>query len=105
MTVLKIGGTVMAGGENDEFKETLDRTLEDHKPPRIVLDMADIRWMNSSAIGILAASLKTAREEGGDIRLAHISQPAISVFGDMQLDKVFKSFDAVEEAVNSFAEN
>jgi|GEM_PF-118076 anti-sigma B factor antagonist len=102
VAILTLGGTVMGGGETDEFKDARTRLVSDGKPPRIVIDLGDVRWMNSSAIGILASGLKSARESGGDIRLARISQPSISVFSDTQLDKIFESFDDVQAAVSSF---
>ena len=118
----------MGGGETGAFKEHVRRLIQDQKvtqivvdlgrvkwmnssaigiiaegsPPKVVVDLGDVRWINSSAIGILASSLKTAWKSGGDIRLARVSQPAISVFSDTQLEKIFKSYVEVQEAVTSF---
>ena len=103
VTVLTLSGRLMGGGETNEFKDHIQKILDEGKT-KIVVDLGRVKWMNSSAIGILIAGLQKVRVVGGDIYLARAGKRIISVFVTMQLEKVFKSFESVEEAVSEFGD-
>ena len=103
VAVLSLSGTMMGGGETSEFRDNIHRLTQDRKVTQIVVDLGRVKWMNSSAIGILTAGLKETRDAGGDIRLARAGERIISVFVTMQLEKIFKAYETVEDAVTSFS--
>ncbi len=103
VAILSLSGTMMGGGETNEFKDHVHRLIQDRRVTEIVVDLGRVKWMNSSAIGILTSGLKEARDAGGDIRVARAGERIISVFVTMQLEKLFKSYETVEDAVTSFS--
>ncbi len=103
VAVLRLSGTMMGGGETSEFKGYIHRLVQDRRVTQVVVDLGRVKWMNSSAIGILTSGLQEAKQAGGDIRLARAGERIISVFVTMQLEKIFKSYETVEDAVTSFS--
>jgi anti-sigma B factor antagonist len=65
---------------------------------RIVVDLSRIDFMDSSGLGALVGSLKTARQAGGDLRIAAPSAQVTMVLQLSNLDRVLASFDTPEDA-------
>ena len=65
---------------------------------RIVVDLAGTTFLDSSALGALIAGLKTARQAGGDLRIARPTEAVLTVFRLTNMDKVLRPRDDVEGA-------
>ena len=65
---------------------------------RIVVDMAETTFLDSSGLGALIAGLKSARQAGGDLRIARPTPSVLTVFQLTNLDKVLRARDSVEGA-------
>ena len=99
--VLTLSGPMMGGPETSTFKEDVSRIIQ-HGAKQIVVDLGRVKWINSSSIGILASSLRTVKAAGGEIRLARVGERVLSVFVATQLERIFRSYDSVGDAVSSF---
>ena len=77
-------------------------TLVDRNTPRIVLDLAGVRFIDSAGLGELVAWKKRAAELGGDVRLCRVPPRVQDVFELTLLTRVFRIFDSEAEAVASF---
>jgi anti-sigma B factor antagonist len=65
---------------------------------RIVVDMAETTFLDSSGLGALIGGLKSARQAGGDLRIARPTPSVVTVFELTNLDKVLRARESVEEA-------
>jgi len=65
---------------------------------RIVIDLNNVSFMDSSGLGVLVAGLKRARERGGELALAYGEGSVQKVLGITGLDKVFPTHGSVGEA-------
>jgi anti-sigma B factor antagonist len=65
---------------------------------RIVVDLHDVSFIDSSALGVLVGCLKEARRAGGDVRLASPAEQPAMVLRLSNLDRLLGSADTVEEA-------
>ncbi len=101
--VLKIEGELMGGPETAEIQRCIYEAIEKENI-EIVLDMAEVKWMNSAGLGILMASMTTLRGSEGDLRLARCTERVRRPIQITKLDSVIRIFDSTEDAVNSFAE-
>lgn len=63
----------------------------------ILLNFADVSFMNSSGLGALVAILKNVRTQGGKLYLCSISDRVKIIFSLSKLDRVFQIFDSQEE--------
>src|SRR5690625_1071993 len=68
----------------------------------VVVDLARVKFMNSSGLGMLIGALTTMRKAGGDLRIANASDKIESLLIVTKLITVFKHFQSLDEAVNSF---
>ena len=87
--------------EADEFKQALADDIESGKK-KIVVDLTDCEFIDSTFLGSLVVSLKKITSLGGDLRLVGF-QPAVhSMFELTRMYRVFESYKTREEAVASF---
>lgn len=66
--------------------------------PRIVVDLSGVDFMDSSGLGALVGCLKTARQAGGDVKIAAPSEQVTMVLQLSNLDRIFTSFATPEDA-------
>lgn len=69
--------------------------------PRIVVDMGETTFLDSSGLGALVAGLKTARQAGGDLRIARPTEAVTVVLSLTNMDKVLRPRDSVEGAFDA----
>ncbi|WP_442795854.1 STAS domain-containing protein [Pelobium manganitolerans] len=101
-----IGGTVYVTinlseaslNQSEDFKKFLYDIDEVH-PPKIILDLGKIEYMDSSFIGALVGGLKNVLSKGGEMALININSDVMSLFELTRLDKVFKICDNKEDAL------
>ena len=87
--------------EAEDFKRTLVRDIESGKN-RIVVDLADCEFIDSTFLGALVVSLKRITALGGDLKLVGFQPNVRSMFELTRMYRVFESFETKEEAVASF---
>jgi anti-sigma B factor antagonist len=68
---------------------------------RIVVDLAACEFVDSSGLGALVAGLKTARQAGGDLRIAHVGSQVATVLQLTNLDRVLRAHDSVDGALRA----
>jgi anti-sigma B factor antagonist len=76
--------------------------LLDEGRKQLVLDLAGVTYIDSSGVGMIAGKLKTVRDQGGDMKLAHLTRRSQRLLGMMKLLIAFETFDDTEMAVKSF---
>ncbi|MCU1693880.1 MAG: anti-sigma factor antagonist, possible RsbV [Frankiales bacterium] len=67
--------------------------------PRVVVDLSGTSFIDSSGLGALIAGLKTARQAGGDLRIAGAGEQVRMVLELTQLHTVLRPYDSVEAAL------
>ncbi len=99
--VIELSGNVMGGPDAAKLLDEI-RRLRDEGKKHIVVELGNVKFMNSSGLGMLISALTTIRNAGGDIRLARVGKKIQSLLIITRLITVFKTYDTVEEAVKSF---
>jgi anti-sigma B factor antagonist len=89
-------------GEGDlytssQLRDAILRLTEEGEN-RIVIDLNNVSFMDSSGLGVLVAGLKRARERGGELALVFGEGSVQKVLGITGLDKVFPTHGSVGEA-------
>ncbi len=98
---------VEAKGEIDMYtaqrlREVLRGALE--KVNKVVVDLSEVRFIDSTGLGVLIGGLRRAREKGGDLVLASPSERVKRILEITNLTQVLPSFDQVEEAILALKE-
>ncbi len=83
------------------LRSAIDRMLEDGST-RLVLDLADVSFMDSSGLGAVITGLKRARQAGGDLRLAAAGEQVQTVMRLTNLDRVLQPHTTVEDAADGW---
>jgi anti-sigma B factor antagonist len=65
---------------------------------RIVVDLSETEFMDSSGLGALIAGLKSARQAGGDLRIACPTEQVATVLKLTNLDRVLRPHTSVAGA-------
>jgi anti-sigma B factor antagonist len=69
---------------------------------RVVLDLAGIKYVDSSGIGTLVSLFKKMRLLEGDVKLASLTGQPLQIFRLLRLDKAFEVYDTPELAIEAF---
>jgi anti-sigma B factor antagonist len=64
----------------------------------VVLDFAEVTFMDSSGLGVLTDWFKRLRDEGGRLSVAAVTRPVQSVLRVSAVDQVLGVYDSVENA-------
>lgn len=101
VVVLELHGNLMGGEETTEVHDKL-KGLTQEGFKNFVIDLADVKWMNSSGLGVLMSCLTTAKNADGLMKIANVTEKVESLLMITQLTKVFRNYDSIEKAVASF---
>jgi anti-sigma B factor antagonist len=69
---------------------------------RLVVDMANVDFVDSSGLGAIVGVLKAARQAGGDLRIARPTSQFRSILELTMLDRVLRPYETVEEALTGY---
>ena len=100
--VLELKGNVMGGPEASELNELLHKFLDSNKK-NIIIDLAEVKFMNSSGLGMLISAFTTMKNGGGNLKLANATEKIQSLLLITKLITIFENYDSVDEAVKSYA--
>ena len=101
VVILELSGKIMGGPDATLLNDKLHELIESEKK-HIVADLQNVNWMNSSGLGILIGGLTTMRNNGGDLKLANITERIQSLLMITNLLTVFESHDTLDKAIASF---
>jgi anti-sigma B factor antagonist len=96
IAVLRAEGRLNAASAM-ELRAAVRRAIDDGRP-RIVVELSEVSFMDSSGLGALVGALKTARQAGGDLRIAAPSEQVVMVLTLSNLDRVLTGFDTAGDA-------
>ncbi len=71
-------------------------------PPRLVIDLEGVSFVDSTGLGSVIAALKLVRGSKGDLRIAAPNQQVRVVLELTTLDRVFAYYPTVEDALTDF---
>ena len=69
------------------------------KPTLLVIDMLEVGYLDSSGIGVLVEVFRRMNASGGQFKLSGVGQRVRSVFEITRLDKFFKIYPSLTEAL------
>ena len=95
---------LMGGAETREVEQAI-REIAEAGPPRIVIDVGRITYLNSTGLGSLVSAHMACKNRQGFLRLANISKRIKNLFIITKLAFVFETFDSVDEALANLNRN
>ena len=87
--------------EAEEFKQIIRQDIESGWR-KIIVDLSDCEFIDSTFLGVLVISLKRITGLGGDIRLVGVHSDVDSMFQLTRMSRVFETFKTRNNAIKSF---
>jgi anti-sigma B factor antagonist len=101
VTIIELSGNVMGGPDATALNEQVHKLL-DAGVRKVVIDLHDVQFVNSSGLGMLIGSLTTMRNAGGNLKLACVSKKVQTLIEVTKLHSVFELHSSVSTAITSF---
>ena len=101
VTVLVLSGRVVLGEESSHLRTKLKDLLGQGKT-RLVLDLAEVKYIDSAGLGTLVAGYTSAQSQGAGIKLANLTKKFDEQLHITKLVTVFDVYGSVADAVKSF---
>ena len=101
VAVLSVSGKLMGGDETKEVHEKVKSLIGDDIK-KVVIDLAKVKWLNSSGLGMLISCLTSLQNAEGSLKIAGATEKVNSLFMITKLITVFDTFETVDRAVATF---
>jgi anti-sigma B factor antagonist len=102
VSVVALDGRIVLGEESNALREKVKSLIADGKT-KVVLNMANITFIDSAGLGTLVAAHHSAKSQGAALKLAHLGSKFQEVLQITKLLTVFDVYNTEAEAVASFA--
>jgi anti-sigma B factor antagonist len=102
VSVVALDGRIVLGEESNALREKLKRLIAEGKK-KIILNMDNIKYIDSSGLGALVAAHCSAKTQGASLRLCHLGSKFQEVMQITKLLTVFEVCDTEAAAVASFS--
>jgi anti-sigma B factor antagonist len=102
VTVIDAAGRITLGEGASTFREKI-RELVNNNSKKILLNLGDVTYIDSSGIGELVSGFTTVTNSGGQLKLVGLSKRVKDLLQITKLYTVFEAFEDEAQAVRSFA--
>lgn len=102
VTILDMSGRITLGEGSVVLRDTI-RDMVAQGSKKLLLNLGDVTYIDSSGIGELVSAFTAVRKEGGELKLLNLTK---KVHDLLQITKLYTVFDVREDeasAVASFA--
>jgi anti-sigma B factor antagonist len=100
MTILDISGDIDLAN-SPAMRKVLLGEIKDKHTPKVLLNLKNVRYIDSSGIASLVEGLKAARDAGARLILYGLSPSVREVLELSRLQKIFEIYDTEEQALAS----
>jgi anti-sigma B factor antagonist len=86
---------------SDELKVEMNRLFESSTKDLLV-DLKEVRFIDSSGLGVLVSGYKNAATHQGSIKLCSLQTQVKSMFELTRLHRVFDIYQTIDDALESY---
>ena len=99
VVVVDLSGQIKLGEGSSVLRETVkDLLSKGHK--KILLNLGEITYIDSSGIGELISAYTSVRNQGGELKLLHLTK---KVHDLLQITKLYTVFDVRDDETSALA--
>ena len=99
VTILDLSGRITLGEGSVQLRDAI-RDLLAKGSKLILLNLADVNYIDSSGIGELVSAYTTVRNQGGELKLLNLTK---KVHDLLQITKLYTVFDVKEDEASAIA--
>ncbi len=102
VTILDLSGKITIGEGSVQLREAVRKLLDEGKK-KVLLNLGDVSYVDSSGIGELVSSYTTTNNQGGQLKLLNLTKKIQDLLMITKLLTVFQTYDNEADAVASFS--
>jgi anti-sigma B factor antagonist len=102
VTILDVEGKILLGEGDVQLKRKIDELIE-RKETKLLLNLANVPYMDSGGLGEVVRSYTTVKRAGGDLKLLNATKRISDLLTITKLITVFEIFEDEASAVKSYA--
>jgi len=100
IVILSLKGNIMGGPDTQKLHEHIKFLIgKGHK--KFVIDLGQVKWLNSSGIGMLMASYSSISNDKGSLILSRVTKKIRSLLIMTKILTFFQTTDSIDDAVAS----
>jgi len=99
--ILKLDGRITMGAEASLLRDKI-AALNDAGTRNVVLEMAEVNYIDSTGLGALVMCATSLRKNQGNLKLLNLNRRAAELLVMTKLATVFEIFNDEQDAVDSF---
>jgi len=100
IVIVDCNGRIIFGEESADLRDTVKMVISQSK--RVILNLSGVTYIDSGGLGTLVALYTTARNNGGSIKLANLTQRVGDLLQVTKLVTIFDIHDSEEKALESY---
>jgi anti-sigma B factor antagonist len=101
VNIIDLSGRITIGEGTVVLRDAVRNLLQRHEK-NILLNLADVSYIDSSGIGELVSSFTTLSSQGGKLKLLRLTKKVHDLLSITKLLTVFEVFDDEAKAIQSF---
>jgi anti-sigma B factor antagonist len=101
VTILDLKGKITLGDGDEALKSKINQLTADNRK-RILLNLADVPYIDSAGLGEVVRTYTTVSRQGGQLKLVNLTKRITDLLSITKLLTVFETFDSEGEALQSF---
>ncbi len=101
-SIIKISGEIVSLSTSYRLKEILNNLIVKEKVYQIILDLSELKFIESSLIGVIVDAYKSLIMINGKMNLIVKARSVYERFEVSQLDKLLRIYDNLDDAKKSF---
>ncbi len=102
VTILDVDGKILLGEGDVQLKRKIDELIE-RKETKLVINLANVPYMDSGGLGEIVRSYTTVKRAGGELKLLNATKRISDLLTITKLITVFEVFETEADAVKSFS--
>ena len=104
VTVIDAAGRITLGENTTLFRDMISRLTASGRK-KILVNLADVTYVDSSGIGELIAAYTTVKHQGGSVKLLNPTKRVCDLLHITKVYTIFEVFEDRNTAVSSFSDS
>ena len=102
VTILDLKGKITLGEGDEALKDKINSLIQQNRK-RILLNLADVPYIDSAGLGEIVRTYTTVSRQGGALKLVNLTKRITDLLSITKLLTVFEAYDSEPEALKGFS--
>jgi anti-sigma B factor antagonist len=101
VTILDLKGKITLGDGDEALKDKINSLVLQNKK-RILLNLADVPYIDSAGLGEVVRTYTTVSRQGGQLKLVNLTKRITDLLSITKLLTVFETFESEADALKTY---